>query len=123
MPNGLTKMIYDGVLNIVFLTNILLTSSVIAFNMHTFDYFFLFEYVVDWIVFSDLILTFFTAFPEKQGSDPNDDEVVYVTSLGKIILNYLKTYFWTDFIGVVPCLVAETICVFYWGWTPRFLGS
>ena len=65
MPNSVHKMIFDGALNLVFLGNILVTSSIIAFNMYTFEAFFMFEFVVDWIVLSDLILTFFTAYSEK----------------------------------------------------------
>ena len=40
----------------------------------------------------------------------------------KIFVNYASSYFVVDFIGVIPCLVAEIMCIYSWGWSPRFLG-
>ena len=108
-------------MNIVYVANILVSSSVIAFNLHTYEYLFTFEYAVDWIVFTDMIVYFFTAFPSKEGVD--SDELIYNKSLKDIAKNYLSQYFFTDFVGVVPCLAVETYFCFVLGWTPRLLAS
>lgn len=88
LPTGTSKIIFDSIVNCVYVANILVSSSVIAFNMHTFEHLFLLEYVADWIVLTDILVYFFTAFPSKEGAD--SDELVYNFSLKDIAKNYLS---------------------------------
>lgn len=74
MPNNNFKVIVDIVINIVYLVNIMISTSVIAFYMHNFEYLYKYEYIFDCIVFIYMFLTFFTAFEIKTG---DESKIVY----------------------------------------------
>jgi hypothetical protein len=122
MPNSNSRIAYDLLINLILLANILITSSIMAFDMHTFEFFYTFELAVDIIVAIDMFMYFFTAYSEKQNGDLGDTDLVFIRDIKMIWKNYASSYFLTDFLGVIPCLVAEILCCEVWGWSPRFLS-
>lgn len=117
VPDSYTKLTWDMFANTVYLINIIISSSIIAFHMKTYDHFWRYELGIDCIVFIDMTLYFFTAF---EGPSEEADEQRYNKNLKSIINNYLSTYFFADFISVVPVLIAE-IGFLSAGWTPLTL--
>jgi len=72
MPENNYKLIWDLIINFVYVLNILLSSSIISFNMYTYEHFFNLEYVFDCVVFIDMIFYFFTAFENIGGEEIAD---------------------------------------------------
>jgi len=72
MPENNYKLIWDLIVNLIYVLNILLSSSIVSFNMYTYEHFFPLEYVIDCIVCIDMIFYFFTAF-ENIGGESNAD--------------------------------------------------
>jgi hypothetical protein len=105
MPENYYKLIWDFIVNNIYVVNILLSSSIVSFNMYTYEYFFTFEYIIDWIVFIDMVFYFFTAF-ENINSDAASDNSKYNKSLKQIMRHYLCGYFIFDFIACMPVLIA-----------------
>jgi len=68
-PDSNYKIIWDSIANSAFLASLLVSSSIISFDMMTFTTFMILELTIDFIVFFDIILCFFTAFEDKRGND------------------------------------------------------
>ena len=63
--NSKYNISWEFITNWVYIVDILANSSIISFDMHTYEHMFYLVYVLDWIVFIDLILGFFTSFDKE----------------------------------------------------------
>jgi hypothetical protein len=71
LPDRLFKMIFDFIVNMIYLVSITTSSFLIAFHMMTFDSMYHLEITIDVIVIIDMILYFFTAY---EGSDGESND-------------------------------------------------
>jgi len=120
MPDSTYKIVWDGVANAAFLVSLLVSSSILSFDMMTFTTFMSLEISIDCIVFFDMILCFFTAFEDKGNEGLETSLNLNIRDIAK---NYLREYFVLDFLAVVPVLIAEIVNLWHLNTHPRELQA
>jgi phospholipid N-methyltransferase len=92
-PNNNFKVIWDTLSSILIIYSMFLTPYRLAFENDVEDSFYYIELFIEFIFFTDLILSFFTAYYRLD---------ILVTNSRKIVWNYIKTYFFFDLLSSVP---------------------
>ena len=75
------------------------TNPVFKFNTQTY-----LDIAVDILFLVDLILNFFTAYEKEQNG-----VLIFVTKPKLIAIQYLKGWFWVDFIALIPTAFIENV--------------
>jgi hypothetical protein len=89
-------LIWDTFVNILYILSFIIIPLMVASNLTLLEHMYFAEFVVDLILFIDMILTFFKTY---------NDDIKKVTSLRLISVKYLSSYFVFDFLSIVPGLV------------------
>lgn len=69
VPDRPIKLTWDLLANTIYLVNIFVSSTLLAFNLLTYQHFWHIEFAIDIVVFVDMMLYFFTAFEGESEGD------------------------------------------------------
>lgn len=94
MPNNPIKLKWDLLISTLIIVTSIFTPYRLAFIESTSQYFTSAELIIDGFFFVDIVLTFCSAY--------YDDQDVLIDRRRTIVCNYMKFWFYMDFVSVVP---------------------